>query len=159
MFSKKEFAIVSYLRFIKRTNFILSWVEHKIKFYNLGAKSFIHCLTVFIYMPKIRIRHDTTNFDSLEVRRKLEFAIQHALYGLCWCFGNQYNVERVTWIFILTTNLTNWICIRTKWYKPFFSKEKSQCCLLYLGMSIWWLIHHYVHELRLFIFSVLYIWQ
>ena len=29
MFSKKEFAIVSNLRFISRTNFMLSWVEHE----------------------------------------------------------------------------------------------------------------------------------
>ena len=39
MFSKKEFVIVSNLRFISRTNLMLSWVEHvKKKFYNLGAR-------------------------------------------------------------------------------------------------------------------------
>ena len=39
MLSKKEFAIVSNLRFyISRTNFMLSWVEHEKKFYNLGAR-------------------------------------------------------------------------------------------------------------------------
>ena len=37
MFSKKEFAVVSNLRFISKTNFMLSWVEHEKKFYNLGA--------------------------------------------------------------------------------------------------------------------------
>ena len=37
MFSKTEFAIVSNLRFISRTNFILSSVENEKKFYNLGA--------------------------------------------------------------------------------------------------------------------------
>ena len=37
MFSKKEFAIVSNLRFTSRTNFMLSWVEHEKKFYNLGT--------------------------------------------------------------------------------------------------------------------------
>ena len=31
MFSKKEFAIVSYLRFISITNFMLSWAEHEKK--------------------------------------------------------------------------------------------------------------------------------
>ena len=39
MFTKKEFAIVSNLRFISMTNFMLSWVEHEKNFtmYNLGA--------------------------------------------------------------------------------------------------------------------------
>ena len=36
MFSKKELAIVSNLRFIGRANFMLSRVEHE-KSYNLGA--------------------------------------------------------------------------------------------------------------------------
>ena len=35
MFSKKEFAIISNLRFISWTNFMLSWVEHE-KIYNFG---------------------------------------------------------------------------------------------------------------------------
>ena len=35
--SKKEFAIVSILRFIHRTRFILFWVEHEKKVYNFGA--------------------------------------------------------------------------------------------------------------------------
>ena len=39
MFSKKEFAIISNLRFISRTNFLLSLVEHEKKFYSLGAGS------------------------------------------------------------------------------------------------------------------------
>ena len=29
IFNKKEFAVVSNLRFISRTNFMLSWVEHE----------------------------------------------------------------------------------------------------------------------------------
>ena len=37
MFSKKEFAIVSSFRLISRANFVLSWIEHEKKFYNLGA--------------------------------------------------------------------------------------------------------------------------
>ena len=38
MFSKKEFAIiVSNLRFINKTNFMLIWVEHEKKFDNLEA--------------------------------------------------------------------------------------------------------------------------
>ena len=36
MFSKKEFAIVSNLRFISRTNFMLSYVEHEKSFITLG---------------------------------------------------------------------------------------------------------------------------
>ena len=34
MFSKKEFANISFLRIISRTNFILSWVEHEKSFIN-----------------------------------------------------------------------------------------------------------------------------
>ena len=37
MFNKKKFVIVSNLRFIIMKNFILSWVEHEKKFYNLRA--------------------------------------------------------------------------------------------------------------------------
>ena len=33
---QEEFAIVSNLRFIKRTNFMLSWVEHEKKNMTLG---------------------------------------------------------------------------------------------------------------------------
>ena len=36
MLSKKEFAIISNLRFISRTNFMLSWVEHEKSFITLG---------------------------------------------------------------------------------------------------------------------------
>ena len=36
MFSKKEFTIVSNLRFISRTNFMLSWVEHENFFITSG---------------------------------------------------------------------------------------------------------------------------
>ena len=42
MFSKKEFAIFSYLIFISMKNFMLSWVEHEKKFYNLRAR-FVPC--------------------------------------------------------------------------------------------------------------------
>ena len=38
LFSKKEFAIVSSLRLISRTNFMFNWVKHEKKFYNLGAR-------------------------------------------------------------------------------------------------------------------------
>ena len=38
IFRKKEFAFVSNLRFISRTNFMLSWTEHEKKCYNLGAR-------------------------------------------------------------------------------------------------------------------------
>ena len=38
MFSKKEFAIVSNLRFISKTDFLLSWVEHKKYFITLGPE-------------------------------------------------------------------------------------------------------------------------
>ena len=37
MFSKKEFAVVSNLRFISMKNFMISWVEHEKKFFNLGV--------------------------------------------------------------------------------------------------------------------------
>ena len=37
MFSKEELTSVSSLRFISRTNFMLSQVEHETKFYNPGA--------------------------------------------------------------------------------------------------------------------------
>ena len=36
MFSKKEFAIISNLRFISRENFMLSWVEHEKRFITSG---------------------------------------------------------------------------------------------------------------------------
>ena len=39
IFSKKEFAIISNLRFNSRTKFMLSSVEHENKFYNLGPES------------------------------------------------------------------------------------------------------------------------
>ena len=39
MFSKKEFAIVSNLKFISRTIFMLSWVEHEKMFNNLYART------------------------------------------------------------------------------------------------------------------------
>ena len=43
MFSKKEFAFVSNLIFISRTNFMLSLVEHEISFITLGqAGPFCH---------------------------------------------------------------------------------------------------------------------
>ena len=42
MFSKKEFAIISNLRFICGTNFMLSWVEDWKKFYNLEARYIFH---------------------------------------------------------------------------------------------------------------------
>ena len=35
-FSKKEFAFVSNLRFISRTNFMLNWVEHEKSFLTSG---------------------------------------------------------------------------------------------------------------------------
>ena len=38
MFSKKEFAIVNQLRFISRTNFMLSWVEHENNFMTWGLE-------------------------------------------------------------------------------------------------------------------------
>ena len=41
MFSEKEFAVVSDLRFISRTNFMLSRVEHEKKFYNFRARFYI----------------------------------------------------------------------------------------------------------------------
>ena len=36
MFSKKEFAIISNLRFISRENFMFSWVEHEKSFITSG---------------------------------------------------------------------------------------------------------------------------
>ena len=44
MFRKKEFAIVSKLRFISGTNFMLSFVEHEKKFYNFGARTFLEVM-------------------------------------------------------------------------------------------------------------------
>ena len=48
MFSKKEFAIVSKLRFISRTIFILSWVEHEKRFPTSGPDLHICTCTVFV---------------------------------------------------------------------------------------------------------------
>ena len=39
LLNKEEFAIDSYLIFISRTNFMLSWVEHEKTVYNLRARS------------------------------------------------------------------------------------------------------------------------
>ena len=38
---KKFQNFISILRFINKTNFLLSWVEHEKKFYNLGARNVI----------------------------------------------------------------------------------------------------------------------
>ena len=43
--SKKEFAIVSNLRFICRTNFMLSWVEHEKSFITSGSGSIYTLIT------------------------------------------------------------------------------------------------------------------
>ena len=58
MFSKKEFVIVSNLRFISRTNFVLSCVQHKKVFYNLGARCFqfyecVHCSQKSVLLESI----------------------------------------------------------------------------------------------------------
>ena len=50
MFSKKEFAIVSNLRFISMKNFMLNWVEHEKKFITSGPV--LHCL----HMPETIFR-------------------------------------------------------------------------------------------------------
>ena len=44
MFSNKAFAIVSYLRFISMTNFMLSWVEHEKIFIISGPENINYTL-------------------------------------------------------------------------------------------------------------------
>ena len=46
MFSKKEFAIISNLRFISRTNFTLSLVEHEKSFITLRPESHKGCQSI-----------------------------------------------------------------------------------------------------------------
>ena len=69
MFSKKEFGIVSNLRFISMKNFMLSWVEHE-KSFNLGAwlisagltcslvenaVLWLHCLSTQQYLNPVKM--------------------------------------------------------------------------------------------------------
>ena len=64
-FSKKEFAVFSNLWFINKTKFMLSWVEHKIKFYNLRAwtSAFAPVWTGISihFSPLIRLKY--SNYD------------------------------------------------------------------------------------------------
>ena len=54
MFSKKEFAIVNNLRFISRTNFMLSWVEHEKRYITSGPGAtnlflmVLHCKKIYL---------------------------------------------------------------------------------------------------------------
>ena len=75
MFSKKQFAIVSNLRFIRRTNFMLSWVEHEKKFYNLGARA----IPYILYYPKDLYKHVWAHSADLKEQFDL------ALHGLSFC--------------------------------------------------------------------------
>ena len=72
MFSKKEFAIVSNLRFIRKTNFMLSWVEHEKKFYNLGASV---CLRTFGYPHSVHAKYTCIWSDCADAQ---------ADPSLCW---------------------------------------------------------------------------
>ena len=67
MFSRKEFANVSILRFISRANFILSSDEHEKKFYNLGARC--RCSSLACKVFDIRRSLFTLPFDVIGSKR------------------------------------------------------------------------------------------
>ena len=61
MFRKKELATVSNLRFIRRTNFILSWVEHEKSFAIFGPVDVMQqyfCFGWLVFGMRILIHSD-----------------------------------------------------------------------------------------------------
>ena len=74
MFSKKEFAIVSNLKFISKTNFMLSWVEHEKRFITSGLNKAEGLYVKFV--PDLRrshiykIHNNKINFLKFKIGRK-----------------------------------------------------------------------------------------
>ena len=56
------------------------------------------------------MRHEVNNLESSVVVQDIEFAINHALYGLLLSLGNQYIVGSLSW-----HSLTHTESFRAKW--------------------------------------------
>ena len=85
MFSKTKFAIVSHLRFISRTNFILSGVKHEKMLYNLGAR--FHMLATKIQINLcIHVASSGPSSPSPEVIKLFFVCLLFLLLFFCFVF-------------------------------------------------------------------------
>ena len=124
-FSKKEFAIVSNLRFISRTNFMLSWLEHEKSFITAGPVS---CLQLR------QILRGSMSYGTLKVLICLHILAVWSTpilstYTITWGYWIHQNTAK-TLISVLTNTLIwdfhTWVTWRRGWWwKPLCNEVLS----------------------------------